>query len=89
MPRLQPVYDLNFLETKNPQEIPEKGTFEGSDVAGVRIEIQTEREARSGHPFLTTTQKDGWLRSARLILCHLIADVIIFVYKLFTIFEAS
>jgi hypothetical protein len=41
MSRLQPVYDLNFLETKNPQEIPEKGTFEGSDVAGARLELAT------------------------------------------------
>jgi hypothetical protein len=39
--RLQPVYSLEFRALKNLQEIPEKGTFEGSDVAGARLELAT------------------------------------------------
>ena len=39
--RLQPVYRSDFLKKKNPQKIPKKGTFEGSVVAGVRLELTT------------------------------------------------
>ena len=58
--RLQPVYKLNFLETKNPQEIPEKGTFEGFDVAGVRPEIMIISDNKMDFNLVRSSHKRDW-----------------------------